>query len=192
MDREHFHDKAPRGPRFHLFWIFFIIPPGSQWLRPFMWSQKKSIFSSIFRKQLVYLWDPTCFWILPRFVFFVFFLQLANMILPEDENFLLCFRREAPLKNSVDFMKVSSESVAVARHLLALGCASSRYREQIKKIYRVHICQSNTQSPIRRTTTQSASSAGLVGTLVTAYLKSCSDGLTKDVRQRKNACDWRC
>lgn len=31
------------------------------------------------------------------------------MILPEDENFLLVFRREAPLDNSVDFMKVSSE-----------------------------------------------------------------------------------
>ncbi|XP_071400934.1 secretagogin-like, partial [Centroberyx affinis] len=31
---------------------------------------------------------------------------LANMILPEDENFLLVFRREAPLDNSVDFMKI--------------------------------------------------------------------------------------
>lgn len=91
---------------------------------------KISIFSSIFRKWLVYLWDPTWFWILPLFVFF---LQLANMILPEDENFLLCFRREAPLKSSVDFMKVSSESVAVARHLLASGWASSRYRETNKE-----------------------------------------------------------
>uniref|UniRef100_A0A672G9F3 Secretagogin n=1 Tax=Salarias fasciatus TaxID=181472 RepID=A0A672G9F3_SALFA len=34
--------------------------------------------------------------------------ELANMILPEDENFLLVFRREAPLDNSVDFMKVNS------------------------------------------------------------------------------------
>uniref|UniRef100_A0A3Q1JUU3 Secretagogin n=1 Tax=Anabas testudineus TaxID=64144 RepID=A0A3Q1JUU3_ANATE len=32
--------------------------------------------------------------------------ELANMILPEDENFLLIFRREAPLDNSVDFMKI--------------------------------------------------------------------------------------
>lgn len=32
------------------------------------------------------------------------------MILPEDENFLLVFRREAPLDNSVDFMKVRSET----------------------------------------------------------------------------------
>ncbi|XP_040020303.1 secretagogin isoform X1 [Gasterosteus aculeatus] len=32
--------------------------------------------------------------------------ELANMILPEDENFLLVFRREAPLDNSVDFMKI--------------------------------------------------------------------------------------
>ncbi|XP_017265312.1 secretagogin-like [Kryptolebias marmoratus] len=32
--------------------------------------------------------------------------ELANMILPEDENFLLVFRREAPLYNSVEFMKI--------------------------------------------------------------------------------------
>ncbi|XP_060937523.1 secretagogin-like [Limanda limanda] len=32
--------------------------------------------------------------------------ELANMILREDENFLLIFRREAPLDNSVDFMKI--------------------------------------------------------------------------------------
>ncbi|KAM3872713.1 secretagogin [Diretmus argenteus] len=32
--------------------------------------------------------------------------ELANMILPEDENFLLVFRREAPLDNSVEFMKI--------------------------------------------------------------------------------------
>ncbi|KAF1387667.1 hypothetical protein PFLUV_G00082320 [Perca fluviatilis] len=32
--------------------------------------------------------------------------ELANMILPEDENFLLVFRREAPLDNSVEFIKI--------------------------------------------------------------------------------------
>uniref|UniRef100_A0A674D673 Secretagogin, EF-hand calcium binding protein n=1 Tax=Salmo trutta TaxID=8032 RepID=A0A674D673_SALTR len=32
--------------------------------------------------------------------------ELAMMILPQDENFLLVFRREAPLDNSVDFMKI--------------------------------------------------------------------------------------
>ncbi|XP_030045966.1 secretagogin isoform X2 [Microcaecilia unicolor] len=32
-------------------------------------------------------------------------LELANMILPEDENFLLLFRRETPLDNSVEFMR---------------------------------------------------------------------------------------
>ncbi|XP_016418133.1 secretagogin [Sinocyclocheilus rhinocerous] len=32
--------------------------------------------------------------------------ELANMILPEDENFLLIFRREAPLDNSVEFMQI--------------------------------------------------------------------------------------
>ncbi|XP_060906963.1 secretagogin-like [Labrus mixtus] len=32
--------------------------------------------------------------------------ELANMILPADENFLLIFRRETPLDNSVDFIKI--------------------------------------------------------------------------------------
>uniref|UniRef100_A0A3Q2PNF6 Secretagogin, EF-hand calcium binding protein n=1 Tax=Fundulus heteroclitus TaxID=8078 RepID=A0A3Q2PNF6_FUNHE len=32
--------------------------------------------------------------------------ELATMILPEEENFLLIFRRETPLDNSVDFMKI--------------------------------------------------------------------------------------
>ncbi|KFP35172.1 Secretagogin, partial [Chlamydotis macqueenii] len=32
--------------------------------------------------------------------------QLANMILPDDENFLLLFRRETPLDNSVEFMRI--------------------------------------------------------------------------------------
>lgn len=38
--------------------------------------------------------------------FKMFFIQLANMILPDDENFLLLFRRETPLDNSVEFMRV--------------------------------------------------------------------------------------
>ncbi|NXK07687.1 SEGN protein, partial [Herpetotheres cachinnans] len=37
---------------------------------------------------------------------FFFFFQLANMILPDDENFLLLFRRETPLDNSVEFMRI--------------------------------------------------------------------------------------
>uniref|UniRef100_W5MRM2 Secretagogin n=1 Tax=Lepisosteus oculatus TaxID=7918 RepID=W5MRM2_LEPOC len=32
--------------------------------------------------------------------------ELANMMLPEDENFLLLFRRETPLDNSVEFMQI--------------------------------------------------------------------------------------
>ncbi|NXL95963.1 SEGN protein, partial [Alectura lathami] len=32
--------------------------------------------------------------------------QLASMILPDDENFLLLFRRETPLDNSVEFMRI--------------------------------------------------------------------------------------
>ncbi|NWX31550.1 SEGN protein, partial [Notiomystis cincta] len=37
---------------------------------------------------------------------FFFFIQLANMMLPDDENFLLLFRRETPLDNSVEFMRI--------------------------------------------------------------------------------------
>ncbi|NWW32260.1 SEGN protein, partial [Panurus biarmicus] len=36
----------------------------------------------------------------------MFFFQLANMMLPDDENFLLLFRRETPLDNSVEFMRI--------------------------------------------------------------------------------------
>uniref|UniRef100_A0A8V0XZK9 Secretagogin n=1 Tax=Gallus gallus TaxID=9031 RepID=A0A8V0XZK9_CHICK len=32
--------------------------------------------------------------------------ELANVILPDDENFLLLFRRETPLDNSVEFMRI--------------------------------------------------------------------------------------
>ncbi|XP_044514056.1 secretagogin [Gracilinanus agilis] len=32
--------------------------------------------------------------------------ELAKIILPEDENFLLLFRRETPLENSVEFMQI--------------------------------------------------------------------------------------
>lgn len=32
--------------------------------------------------------------------------QLATLMLPEEENFLLLFRRETPLDNSVEFMRV--------------------------------------------------------------------------------------
>ncbi|NWT72606.1 SEGN protein, partial [Prunella himalayana] len=38
--------------------------------------------------------------------FKMFFIQLANMMLPDDENFLLLFRRETPLDNSVEFMRI--------------------------------------------------------------------------------------
>jgi hypothetical protein len=35
--------------------------------------------------------------------------QLATMMLPEEENFLLLFHRETPLDNSVEFMRVRSK-----------------------------------------------------------------------------------
>lgn len=43
---------------------------------------------------------------------FVLF-QVANMLLPEDENFLLLFRRETPLNSSVEFMRVKTVQVVV-------------------------------------------------------------------------------
>lgn len=36
----------------------------------------------------------------------ILFFQLATVMLPEEENFLLLFRRETPLDNSVEFMRV--------------------------------------------------------------------------------------
>ncbi|KAF3834340.1 hypothetical protein F7725_025544 [Dissostichus mawsoni] len=34
--------------------------------------------------------------------------ELATIMLPEEENFLLLFRRETPLDNSVEFMRKDS------------------------------------------------------------------------------------
>lgn len=64
--------------------------------------------------------------------------ELANMILPEDENFLLCFRREAPLKNSVDFMKtwrkydIDCSGYICAQELKAfLGDLFSKHQKEV-------------------------------------------------------------
>uniref|UniRef100_A0A3B4EZT4 Secretagogin-like n=1 Tax=Pundamilia nyererei TaxID=303518 RepID=A0A3B4EZT4_9CICH len=50
--------------------------------------------------------------------------ELAHMILPEDENFLLVFRRENPLDNTVEFMtvrsKITHESSAFLKDLFEL------------------------------------------------------------------------
>ncbi|XP_017668649.1 PREDICTED: secretagogin [Lepidothrix coronata] len=42
--------------------------------------------------------------------------ELANMILPDDENFLLLFRRETPLDNSVEFMRVCISTLPLPLH----------------------------------------------------------------------------
>uniref|UniRef100_A0A3P9DJ78 Secretagogin, EF-hand calcium binding protein n=1 Tax=Maylandia zebra TaxID=106582 RepID=A0A3P9DJ78_9CICH len=44
--------------------------------------------------------------------------ELAHMILPEDENFLLVFRRENPLDNTVEFMTVRSKITHESRAFL--------------------------------------------------------------------------
>ena len=58
-------------------------------------------------------------------------LQLANMILPEDENFLLVFRREAALDNSVDFMQVKGYFLLCVTHL------STLFQEEITALHRL-------------------------------------------------------
>uniref|UniRef100_A0A3P8PRZ3 EF-hand domain-containing protein n=1 Tax=Astatotilapia calliptera TaxID=8154 RepID=A0A3P8PRZ3_ASTCA len=45
--------------------------------------------------------------------------ELAHMILPEDENFLLVFRRENPLDNTVEFMTVRSK---ITHERLCFSC----------------------------------------------------------------------
>jgi len=53
-----------------------------------------------------------CFGVFLRFLV-LFFFQLASMILPDDENFLLLFRRETPLDNSVEFMRVCISALSL-------------------------------------------------------------------------------
>lgn len=52
----------------------------------------------------------TSLFVLLRPLLSALFSKLAHMILPDDENFLLVFRRENPLDNTVEFMKVKSHS----------------------------------------------------------------------------------
>ncbi|NXP89672.1 SEGN protein, partial [Passerina amoena] len=54
----------------------------------------------------LYFHGVGCFFFVVEIFFFMFCIQLANMMLPDDENFLLLFRRETPLDNSVEFMRI--------------------------------------------------------------------------------------
>ncbi|XP_077951432.1 secretagogin isoform X2 [Gasterosteus aculeatus] len=61
--------------------------------------------------------------------------ELANMILPEDENFLLVFRREAPLDNSVDFMKAFLKDL-FQKHLKEVSSDKlDEYTDAMMKIF---------------------------------------------------------
>ncbi|KAJ7338592.1 hypothetical protein JRQ81_012494 [Phrynocephalus forsythii] len=47
--------------------------------------------------------------------------ELANMVLSEDENFLLLFRRETPLDNSVEFMRIWRQYDADSSGFISAG-----------------------------------------------------------------------
>uniref|UniRef100_A0ABM5GAY4 Secretagogin n=1 Tax=Pogona vitticeps TaxID=103695 RepID=A0ABM5GAY4_9SAUR len=47
--------------------------------------------------------------------------ELANMLLSEDENFLLLFRRETPLDNSVEFMRIWRQYDADSSGFISAG-----------------------------------------------------------------------
>ncbi|XP_039766515.1 secretagogin isoform X2 [Ornithorhynchus anatinus] len=61
--------------------------------------------------------------------------ELANMVLPEDENFLLLFRRETPLDNSVEFMQDFLRDLLL-KHKKAISAAKlENYTDTMMKIF---------------------------------------------------------
>ncbi|XP_003219819.2 secretagogin [Anolis carolinensis] len=60
--------------------------------------------------------------------------ELANMILPEDENFLLLFRRETPLDNSVEFMRIWRQYDADCSGFISAG----ELRNFLQDLFRQH------------------------------------------------------
>uniref|UniRef100_A0A3Q2CM71 Secretagogin n=1 Tax=Cyprinodon variegatus TaxID=28743 RepID=A0A3Q2CM71_CYPVA len=61
--------------------------------------------------------------------------ELANMILPEEENFLLIFRREAPLDNSVDFMKAFLNDLFQQHHKQVSPVKLEEYTDTMMKMF---------------------------------------------------------
>ncbi|XP_061445697.1 secretagogin isoform X1 [Rhineura floridana] len=60
--------------------------------------------------------------------------ELANMILSEDENFLLLFRRETPLDNSVEFMQIWRQYDADSSGFISAG----ELRNFLQDLFREH------------------------------------------------------
>ncbi|CAH2284526.1 secretagogin [Pelobates cultripes] len=61
--------------------------------------------------------------------------ELANMILPEDENFLLLFRRETPLDNSVEFMRNFLQDLFLQHKKLITGDKLDEYTDTMMKLF---------------------------------------------------------
>uniref|UniRef100_A0ACB8FCF7 Uncharacterized protein n=1 Tax=Sphaerodactylus townsendi TaxID=933632 RepID=A0ACB8FCF7_9SAUR len=60
--------------------------------------------------------------------------ELAHMILPEDENFLLIFRQETPLDNSVEFMRIWRQYDADGSGFICAG----ELRNFLQDLFRQH------------------------------------------------------
>uniref|UniRef100_A0A8C5MLZ3 Secretagogin n=1 Tax=Leptobrachium leishanense TaxID=445787 RepID=A0A8C5MLZ3_9ANUR len=61
--------------------------------------------------------------------------ELANMILPEDENFLLLFRRETPLDNSVEFMRNFLDDLFSQHKKQITGDKLDEYTDTMMKLF---------------------------------------------------------
>ncbi|XP_041421464.1 secretagogin isoform X1 [Xenopus laevis] len=61
--------------------------------------------------------------------------ELANMILPEDENFLLLFRRETPLDNSVEFMRNFLQDLFLQHKKHITGDKLDEYTDTMMKLF---------------------------------------------------------
>uniref|UniRef100_A0A3Q0RTQ3 Secretagogin, EF-hand calcium binding protein n=1 Tax=Amphilophus citrinellus TaxID=61819 RepID=A0A3Q0RTQ3_AMPCI len=61
--------------------------------------------------------------------------ELAHMILPDDENFLLVFRRENPLDNTVEFMKAFLKDLFELHHKEVSPDKLEEYTDTMMKIF---------------------------------------------------------
>lgn len=64
------------------------------------------------------------------------------MILPDDENFLLLFRRETPLDNSVEFMRVCISAFALSpcTPIASIYALQQHYPEELGQAVKAHKC----------------------------------------------------
>ncbi|XP_061428071.1 secretagogin-like isoform X2 [Lethenteron reissneri] len=61
--------------------------------------------------------------------------EVANMILPEEENFLLLFRRENPLGSSVEFMRNFLGDLCVEHHRDVTSGKLDEYTDSMMKLF---------------------------------------------------------